>query len=192
MTEIEHIKKTIRKQCHLQGEGLHWQLNEQPTVKLRAPTCHSIGFSVDNPDNPQYHPLTLFSKSPPSDISKRPDAILVLKWKQTIYWFIVEQKTHRRAGYEKQLINGKYFCDWLIALHRHHGYLNCDSVCVGLLVWQPRPKFVSKGTTSHRGNRPSAIAVDTFSYSFEVKNIPDISLIDVLQAINRTRLGGKP
>lgn len=179
MTEIETIKNTIHQKYHLKRDHRHWVLNEQPTVKLRVPNCHSIGFSLDN----QNHPLAFFSTEPPKHLRKTPDAILALKYQRKIYWFIVEQKTAHKCSYKDQLINGKYFCDWIIALCKQYGYLHSDSVCIGLLVWQPREKFVCKGTTSHHNNQPEAIQVDTFQHSFEVRDILDFSLNEVLQSL---------
>ena len=180
MNGIETIKKTIHLDYHLQRDGKYWKLNEQPTVKLRVPTPHSIGFSMDNQDRP---PLAFLSNKPPRHIAKISDAILVLRYQQKVYWFIIEQKSAFKRGYEEQLINGKYFCDWLTALCKQYKYLVHDSIYISLLVWRPREKLVDKDTTSHHKKMPfkASKTIDPFSHSFEVQNKSEIFLIDIIR-----------
>ena len=180
MNEIETIKNTIHKNYHLQRDCKHWKLNDQPTVKLRAPNPHSIGFSLDN-QTPS--PLAFFSNKPPKYLAKMADAILALKYKRKVYWFVIEQKTATKNDYKKQLINGKLFCDWLIALYKQYNYLPNGPICISLLVWKPRERSINKGATTHYNKPSKTINVGTFDYSFEVQNVLDISLADIIQAV---------
>ena len=180
MDDIEAIKKTIHPDYHLQRNGKYWKLNEQPTVKLRVPDPHSIGFSLDNQDRP---PLAFLSKSPPRHVAKISDAILVLRYQQKVYWFIIEQKSAYKHGYKEQLINSKYFCDWLTALCKQYQYLVNDPIYISLLVWQPREKLVDKGTTTHRKNISfkASRTIAPFSHSFEVQNKLETFLVDIIK-----------
>lgn len=181
MDEIETIKDTIHEDYHLQRENKHWKLNEQPTIRLRAPNRHSIGFSLDS--QPQSSPLTFFGDRPPRHVAKMADAILALKYRRKVFWFVIEQKTATKGGYKKQLINGKIFCDWLIALYRQYNYLPSDSVFVSLLVWKPRKKSVDKGTTTHHDKLSKVTRIGKFDHSFELQNYLDISLAEIVQAV---------
>lgn len=187
MDEIETIKKTIHKDYHLKRDDKCWKLNEQPTVKIRVPGRHSIGFSLDNEGRP---PLAFFSNSPPKNLTRIPDAILALKYNQKVYWFVIEQKSTHKKGYKDQLINGKYFCEWLTALYRQYKYLpreRDNPVYIGLLVRQPRKKSIRKGTSTHGNgldkNKFRECEVDTFQHSFEIQNIREIALSYILRAL---------
>ncbi len=121
------------------------------------------------------------------------DGILVLIYKEKPYWFVIEQKTSNPDKYKKQLINGKCFCDWLIALYRSHGYLSDDpAIIISLLVWEGREKNVSKGLTSHRDNPTiEETQVGLFEHSFDVKgsDMPVPILEIIRRALKRSGSG---
>ena len=182
---VELLEKTIHGDLLLNRNDEQWILNGCTTVTLRSPTRRSIGFSLDNS---QYRPLNFFGTSPPKDLAKMCDGILVLLHRDNLYWFVVEQKTSNQGDYKKQLINGKCFCDWLIALYRVHGYLFGNPVVIGLLVWKGREKNVSKGLTSHCDN-PMAITetqVELFEHSFNVRR-PDVPLLEIIKRVEKKR-----
>ena len=110
-TLAELFQQTINKTLQLNRKGRDWSLNEKPLIKIKAPSRHSLGFSLDCE---QYG--SLFGGNAPLDIAKMCDAIIVLSCKNRDYIFVIEQKTRYKDGYKKQLSNGKYFCDWLLAL----------------------------------------------------------------------------
>ena len=88
--------------------------------------------------------------------------------------FIIEQKTSSLGEYEKQLANGRCFCDRLFSLYKEHGYCPDDPIYIGLLIWQPRT-LPSKGETSHK-SEPTSGTHHRFKYFFEEKNNRSINL----------------
>ncbi len=175
---IEEIKNTIREKYHLKRDHRNWKLNENPVVTIRAPDRHSIGFSLDNKKFP---PFAFFSDAPPEHLAKMCDAIIALEYQKKLYLFVVEQKTAHKGDSQKQLANGKYFCDWLMSLYCEHGYLTTEPILIGLLIWQPREKSVSKGPSTHRGNQSfRETDLKPFNRCFEVPNTRDIVLIEII------------
>lgn len=73
------------------------------------------------------------------------DIILFCSHNNEIYLFLIEIKTGRDEGYETQVMNGKLFCDWLIALCIQHKSLNPNAIVVPLLIWKPSEKSPPKG-----------------------------------------------
>lgn len=170
---IDMLRKSIKQQYYLPQSGRDWELTDKlaNTVKLRVPNRHSFGFSLDNQKNP---PLAFFSANPPAHIAKMCDAIVALLCKGVLYFFIIEQKTGHKEDYQKQLANGKFFCQWLVSLYCHHGYCDADSVqYIGMLVWQPR-QSPRKGGTAHQ--KPVSIRNPLFHKCFEEPNIQLIRL----------------
>lgn len=173
-TMFETLQKAINPKYHLAREGRYWMLADG--VKLRAPDRHSLGFSLDNQKNP---PLAFFSGSPPAHVAKMCDAIIVLPYRGSLYFFVVEQKTGNKDDYTRQLANGKFFCEWLVSLWCHHGYCDAESVqYVGLLIWQPR-QSPRKGKTAHQ--KPKSRKSSLFDRYFHESNNPLIMLTSYLE-----------
>ena len=172
---LETIEKTIHKDFHLTRQGRDWLLDDD--VKLRAPDRHSFGFSLDKKRS-----FAFFSNSPPEHLAKMCDAIIALLFKQRLFLFIVEQKSAYRVPYDKQLANGKHFCDWLFSLYKEHGYCYKDPVSIGLLIWQPR-QLPRKGMTSHQPKGPTR-SHRLFDAFFEEQNTTRVYLGDLIRAIS--------
>ena len=170
----DRLKETIALRYHLPREGPDWLLAKG--IRLRSPHRHSLGFSLDNARKP---PLAFFSGSPPPDLAKMCDAILALDDKEGLYLFIVEQKTADSGDYDKQLANGRLFCEWLISLYRQHGYCSKQQRIefIGLLVWEPRPT-PRKGSTSHQPYEPAKRT--GFPRFFNLRNESLIQLRDLI------------
>lgn len=79
------------------------------------------------------------------------DAILFCLHQNKTYLFVIELKTGHKGDCKKQLINGKLFCNWLIALYIQHKNLNPEVTTVPVLIWKPRQNPPRKGTTTHSG-----------------------------------------
>ncbi len=173
---IEKIGKTIRGNYRLSRKNYCWLLNDD--VKLCAPNVNSLGFSLDNKRRP---PFAFFKDDPPAYMAKMCDAVIALSIEQKLYLFIVEQKTSDPCGYEKQLSNGRCFCDWLFSLYKEHGYCSDDPIYIGLLIWQPRTS-PSRGGTSHK-NKLAPITHHRFEYCFEEKNKQNIDLREFVQGL---------
>ena len=174
---VEIIKETIRGGYELDRPGgRDWILDNN--VKIRAPHRHSFGFSLDNPGKP---PLAFFSGSPPKNIAKMCDAIVALSHREKLYLFLVEQKTANLDQCQKQLANGKFFCDWLFSLYKWHGYCTNDPVYIGLLIWQPRP-LPQKEETAYRAVEVKRKAHNLFTCFFEIRNECDINLKKLVES----------
>lgn len=148
---IDLIRKIIHGSYYLEpGKNNSWILKESyREVKIRTPNEHSIAFSLDKKKD---KPFAFFSDTPPADFTKICDAILFCLHGNKIYLFLIEVKTGNEGNYEKQLINGKLFCDWLIALYTQHKSISLKPIIVPLLIWKPRQNSIRKGTTTHHSD----------------------------------------
>ena len=172
----ELFQQTIHKTLQLNKKGRDWSLNEEPRITIKAPCRYSLGFSLDCE---QYG--SLFGGNAPLDIAKMCDAIIVLSYKNKDYIFVIEQKTKCRNDYKKQLANGKYFCDWLLALLKEHNHYNGKVVFIGLLCWLPREKSLRKGETRH-GNYVEKQNNETqCDLLFEIRNEAHIYLQKIIK-----------
>ena len=144
---INTIANTIHGRYRLQYRGRGWSLADG--VRIYASTEDTFGFSLDNLQNP---PFAFLSNAPPEHIAKMCDAIIQLN-DDALYFFVIEQKTGYEGDYDKQLANGKFFCEWLVSLLAYHEYLSDIRVeYIGLLVWKPRQPATRRGT-SHESIR---------------------------------------
>ena len=100
------------------------------------------------------HKLKIFADSPPEGIAKMCDAVFGIHYKNKDYLIIVEVKTRNKDKYKKQLINARLFCQWQVALLQEHGHIEIEPQYVGLLIWQPNPSQIPKGTTTYSQNKP--------------------------------------
>ncbi len=163
----ELFQQTINKNWHLKKKDRIWSLKGVPRITMQAPSRHSLGFSLDSDSSPLSN---IFEASPPLDIAKICDAIIVLSYKNKDYIFVIEQKTKNKEKYKKQLSNGKYFCDWLLALLKEHGYYDRKVTFIGLLCWSPREKFLRKGETRHESYVEKHNNVTQCNFLFEIRN----------------------
>ncbi|MCY3985422.1 MAG: hypothetical protein OXF23_00025 [Candidatus Dadabacteria bacterium] len=173
---IDLIKRTIKKDYHLQRQSKNWFLAND--VKLRAPGKDSLGFSLDNAQKP---PFAFFEGDLPEHMAKMCDAIIALSFRQHLYLFIIEQKTSSPGEYKKQTSNGKYFCEWLFSLYKEHGHCFDEPIYIGLLIWEPR-ESPPKGKTSHR-SKPVPGMHHNFEYFFEEKNNQRICLQKFIRSL---------
>ncbi len=123
------FRQCIDGDFHLPREGREWLLEDNWVLKLKTPRRDSLGFRLDKDPSP----FRFFSGSPPEDVAKMCDAIIALSYKGKLYIFLVEQKTSQEDDYRKQLKNGKYFCDWLLALLEGHGHYTGKPAFIGVL-----------------------------------------------------------
>lgn len=189
---IDTIKQTIDAKYHSE-EARHstWILKEinkesNQRIRMRLPkkNCFSIAFSLDCKSS---KPFAFLSDSPPRHFAKMCDAILFCVHENKIYLFVVEIKTNNQGEYEKQLINGKLFCDWLIALCREHKYLDskAEITVISLLIWEPR-RSAPEGTTTHRETDHYISDTEQIfkdGHSFEVRNCDSVQIIELINRI---------
>ena len=180
---IDTIKRAIAVRYHLRGGEKKWILEEsKPPTEIHVPNkAATIAFSLDRP-NPK--PFAFFSCRPPRDFAKMCDAILFCFHENKTYLFLTEVKTGNEGDCDKQLVNGKLFCDWLIALCSQHKSLNPHVTVVPLLVWEPRHNSVHKGTTTHRGNS-DGIEKKSFGEfnkcGFEIRNRSTVRISNLIK-----------
>ena len=170
---ISMLTGSIDPCYHLQRDSRDWILADN--VKIRAKDRHSFGFSLDNSRNP---PLSFFSRNPTEHIAKMCDAIIAQLDDDVLYFLVIEQKSGNKDDADKQLANGKFFCQWLISLYDCHGYWDVRKVeYIGLLVWRPR-RSEDKDGTSHRAMQPQTHPL--FSRYYSIENRTEFSLRDLL------------
>lgn len=174
---IENVKKTIHGRYRIKKKGGSLILDKD--IKVRSKSSELFGFSLDSTEHP---PFSFLRSSPPRHIAKMCDAIVLLEHEARLYLTIIEQKTGDEADYERQLANGKFFCEWLMALFREHGYLGNSTISYyGVLIWEPRTVPL-KGTTVHQTPVPSAHRL--FDKLFNIQNESEIDVESlVLSAI---------
>ena len=101
----------------------------------------------------------------------------MLEYDNTLYIVLIEQKTGYSAQYDKQLANGKIFCEWLVSLCNSYGYVQTQNIAYyGALIWEPRPIPLRGGTTHSN----AANAHPLFDKFFDIQNQTSI---DVMQMI---------
>lgn len=170
---IDTIKKVIHSRYHLnRNKNNDWILEESSQkIKIETPNEYSIAFSLDHKN---HKPFAFFSDTPPADFAKICDAILFCFHKNKAYLFLIEVKTKNEGDYEKQLINGKLFCDWLITLYAQYKSTNPEMIVFSLLIWKPESsnqqrRSSHKGTTTHHSN----------SYDIKEKKIHQLNGFEV-------------
>lgn len=141
------LEQTIHEDYHLPRRRRSWDLEDD--VEIISPNRNSLAFSLDNEEKP---PFGFLSAAPPAHIAKMCDCVIALSYQEKCYLFFIEQKTAHahKEEYKKQLINGRIFLDWLVALFTAHEHLTSEPIFVSLLIWQPRQKSPRKGTTASR------------------------------------------
>lgn len=146
-------------------------------VKIRTNGLTSFGFCLDDKQNP---PFGFLRNSPPKHLAKMCDAIIVFTDDNTMYFAIIEQKTGQEGHYEKQIANGKLFCEWLVGLCETHYPRSYHRVeYFGILIWQP-PPVPMKSTTTLR--LPVAQNHNIFHKYFDLEHIPQFSLRSLINA----------
>ena len=181
---IKAIKKTIDSRYLLKRKNRDWLLDESDKrIGIRVPDRNSIAFSLDNENE---RPLAFFSGNPPEGMAKICDAFLFCVYEGKGYLFIIEVKSAYREESEKQLINGKIFCDWLLALCQEHGHLSTEFSVASLLLWEPREREVTHPLASGRRSDNEDPDIERkpktrhFGYRLEVKNRRQIALQELI------------
>ena len=193
---IDTIQQAIDSQYHLSRVKKGWILEESYLqTKIRTPNIHSIAFSLDHNkpkpfvlDHNKSKPFAFFSDSPPADFAKMCDAVLFCFHGNKTYLFLIEVKTGNKADYEKQLINGKLFCDWLIALSIQHKSLDPNTIVVPLLIWKPRQNSVCKGTTTHHEDSDDIEKMKLSQFDgtgFEIKHCETVPIVKLISKLEK-------
>ncbi|WP_025771980.1 hypothetical protein [Thioalkalivibrio sp. HK1] len=184
---IEAIEKTIDSRYRLKRKSRDWLLDESDNrIRIRVPDRNSIAFSLDKKNE---RPFAFFSGNPPEGIAKICDAFLFCIYEGKGYLFIIEVKSAHKERSEKQLINGKFFCDWLLSLCREHGYLNIEFSVVSLLLWEPRDREVTYQLASGRRSDNEDPDIERkpktkhFCLRLEVKNRRQIALQELMSYV---------
>lgn len=134
-------------------------------IRVYPSNQYSYGFSLDHPT---VAPFAFWSGSPPKDLAKMCDAIVVYSDGNDLICTLIEQKTGNPGECEKQLVNGKLFCQWLVSLCQQHNYTpKGQATYFGVLLWEPKP-IPQKGTTTHQ--KPNAKRHDLFDKFFDIQN----------------------
>ena len=137
----------------------------------------SFGFSLDNEAN---RPFAFLRDSPPKHIAKMCDAIIIFADDDNLYVTLIEKKTGDLGEYDKQLANGKFFCEWLVSLCKEHGYYDYKSIeYFGLLVWAPDGGPFRNETAYQPPEAQSSVLFDKF---FDLANVDRIYLEDLVEA----------
>ena len=183
---IDTVQRAIDGKYCLTRRKEKWVLEEgQSKTEVHFSTEESIAFSLDQKN---LRPFAFFSKKPPKHFAKMCDAIFFCYHENSIYLFIIEEKTANLGDCEKQLINGKLFCDWLIALCIQHTFPDLDVNIIPLLIWKPQQKSPRKGETGHR-NDDDSIKKKKFSQfeeeGFEISNRCDVFIVDLILRLGR-------
>ena len=169
---IDAIRRAIHGRYGIQKKGPTFVLAKGIRVHVNGKS--SFGFSLDSEEHP---PFSFLRDSPPKHLAKMCDAIIVFESSGGLYFAVIEQKTGDPADYDKQLANGKFFCEWLMSLCREHGYTHNETITyLGVLVWEPRP-IPLKGSTTHRNFQASHHRL--FDKFFDLQNETDID-VDLL------------
>ena len=186
---IDTIQQAIRGQYHLQRGERKWIFDDdedtgasRKRIHIHVPIEDSIAFSLDR----EPKPFTFFSDQPPRDFAKMCDAILFYFRENKTYLFVIEVKTGNEGDCEKQLINGKLFCDRLISLYIQHKSSNPCVTVVPLLIWEPRQNSDRKGTTTHH-ETGDGIQGKSFGqlgeHGFEIRNRSTVPIFDLINAL---------
>ena len=137
----------------------------------------SFGFSLDNEAN---RPFAFLRNSPPKHIAKMCDAIIIFADGDTLYIALIEQKTGDPGEHNKQLANGKFFCEWLVSLCKEHDYYDYKNIeYFGLLVWVPT-NVPFRNETAYQP--PEAQSSELFDKFFDLANVDQIRLKDLVDA----------
>ncbi len=181
---IKTIERAIDRRYHLERNDREWLLDESDKrIEIRVPDRNSIAFSLDRRDE---NPFAFFGGNPPGGMAKICDAFLFCVYERQGYGFIIEMKSGHKEESEKQMINGRFFCDWLLALCREHGYLNADFSIASLLLWEPREQEMTRALTSSLRfdieepdieRRPNT---EHFPFRFEVKSRRRVDLRNLI------------
>ena len=146
-------------------------------IRIDTSEYNSFGFSLDNETN---RPFAFLKNSPPKHIAKMCDAIIIFGDGDTLYIALIEQKTGDSEGNDKQLANGKFFCEWMVSLCKKHDYYDYKSIkYFGLLVWEPTDHPL-RGETTYRP--PEAQSSALFDKFFDLANVHRIYLKDLVEA----------
>ncbi|WP_025770673.1 hypothetical protein [Thioalkalivibrio sp. HK1] len=190
---IRMIEKAIDYRYRLERNARSWLLNEfDKRIEFRVPSSNSIAFSLDSE---REKPFSFFSKSPPLHWAKICDAFLACAHEGIVYFFIIEIKSSYENECEKQLINGKLFCDWLLALCREHNYPNAEFSTASMLVWEPRERKTTRKVTSGHTS-PDSLGIQQhgivekqgtnhFPIRFDVSNQRKIDIGELISRMNR-------
>ncbi len=182
---IEVIEKAIGSRYRLERKGREWFLDDTDRrTTIRVPGRNSIAFSLDIENE---KPFAFFSGNPPEGIAKICDAFIFCVYEGKGYLFIIEMKSAHKEDSEKQLINGRLFCDWLLSLCREHGYLKTEFSVASLLLWEPRERRTDRGLSSGRSSpgieEPSIErkrGTKHFRFRFEIKSRRQIALQEMM------------
>ena len=181
----ELFKKIIHKDNSLNRENKYWELKNGKSTMLRSPNKNSHGFTLDTCKR-----FPFFNPNPPKNITKMCDGIIALSTdERKDYLIIIEKKENEKNkdGYDLQLINGKLFCDWIIALAKAHNVYNPQSLTyIALLICEPRPNDTNKGTSTHNNKANKAKIPNKLKKHFKIfnkiKNETIVQLKDILQS----------
>ena len=166
---IDAVRKAIHGRYTIKRKGTALLLAKG--TKVHTDGDKSFGFSLDSAYHP---PFPFFRDNPPKHLTKMCDAIIMFERQGTSYCAVIEQKTGDLADYEKQLANGKFFCEWLVALCKEHGYIQQEPVkFYGVLIWEPRLTPL-KGSTAH--DIPQATDHRLFDKFFDIQNESDVHI----------------
>ena len=188
---VDLLQDTIDKQRYeLPQEGKHWIL--EGDIKLRDANRHSFAFTLaPNNTETKSKPLAFFNARPPEGIAKMCDAIVACHYNQRCYLLLIELKTAHKDEYQKQINNGKIFCEWLLKLYHQHGHCQVQPVFVSLLIWFPRRSPAKQGTAHQAApwlfNTGPEKGAHGFDYSFEIQNQTTIPMLEVLQQSSGTQ-----
>ncbi len=181
------MEQCINTQFILKNTGREYQFdasdgNGQKTY-IQMPNCKSVAFQLDTPACA----FPFLHKSPPKGIAKMCDAIIMASYREKNYIVCVELKTNNKGQYNKQLTNGKLFCDYMLALLKEHEHFdNCFFPSyIALFIWYPR-KHPERQTTTHDRQYPRCENPSFPDRCIEIQGQQEIRLEEILKDVMKS------
>lgn len=145
-------------------------------VEVHPGGLETYGFKLDKQGDSR--PFPFFKDSPPLHVAKMCDGIFVFADGPKLFCALIEQKGQDEKEFERQLANGKLFCQWLVSIFQQHKHIPPAAVTyVGVLVWEPTP-FEQKDLTAY--TKPKALPHDLFHKFFKIENEKVLYLVDLI------------
>ena len=174
---IDLVRQAVRGRYRLQWLDKYsgYFLEKRARVYASQKDSQALKLDYQKP-----HPFHFFSESPPPDLKKMCDAIVLHRRQDRIFCTLIELKTGDPGDSEQQLANGMMFCQWLVGLIRHHRGVPQDPVTYfGVLVWEPKDS-VSKGPTVRKP--PKAKPHDLFDKFFDIRDLPHFGVDELIDS----------
>ena len=172
------IRGRYRLPCIDKSFRIREKVGKSQVTKARLFPCDDTTFGIKL-DNSSSRPFHFFSDAPSPGLLKMCDGIFIHVKDENIFFVLIEIKTSHPDGSEDQLMNGKLFCQWLVALLRRYNFAPSGQVrYFAVLMWEP--SNIPKATTVP--GKPKAIEHPVFDKYFDIQHTRDIDVNDLIAA----------